>query len=498
MFYFQKPILPKTIGTSFLIIICLLWKTVLANPIISPSGECPPTNDECQNSQSNIDENCLRLRFEGNRQIILPNVNLYREPYLNEPIRNNQLVFRDKVIVLKGKVGYLRASLVRASGQRCGWIREDAILGSNSPLLVKDIKGVKGFDDEDNKLNAKVLVDSVPLYDAVGGREIGRLQIFGIYNIYTYRNYQDEIYFLVGQKVTEKMLEPVLLGWVKADEVIPWSNAMNLYYAPGKKNIPIYGSERDAIRQVYPIVIQREMYVEPKKNNIPRFPLLDHRRVNKNVTIYKIVFAGNFCLSHIYFSSHKHLQSYYKNCTQLVKQSYVRQNNNDPDFTFWLSISLWTFNELNARTKALCGALQYRSNYNDIRDAMMGTLEVVTGDKPGPNDNIGKFLSKRLHVPKENFSELLDKSLNEFVNWYVSPDTPQKQTTQFKSNICLKAAMLDQVANNKRVDMNNDMMFDERQAKWQPKPGAKIENFNWMWGAENGIRYLYIPLEYIP
>lgn len=358
------------------------------------------------------------------------------------------------------------------------------ISGTHSKVLVRNLP--------DERVS-----NSVPLYDAVGGREIGRLKIFGIYNIYTYQNHRDKTYFLVGgQKVTENMIEPVLLGWVKADEVIPWRSAMNLYYAPGKTNIPIYGSEKDAIRQVNPIVIQREMYVEPKKNNIPRFPLLDHRRVNKNVTLYKIVFTGNFCLSHIYFSSHKHLQSYYKNCTQLITQGYVRQHNND--FAFWISMSAPTFNKLHDRTNTLCDDLQYRSNYDDIREAMMGTLEVVTGDKPSKNDNIGQFLSKRLNVPKENFSELLNRTLNRFVSWYLSPDTPAAQTTKFKSNICLKAAMLDQVASNKRVDMKNDMMFDERQAKWQPKPDAKIEDFNWMWGAENGIRYFYIPLEYIP
>jgi hypothetical protein len=773
MFYFQKPILQKTIGISFLIIICLLWKTTLANPIIPFSGECPPTKDECQDSQGNLDEDCLRLKFEGNRQIILPKVNLYRESDLDEPIHNSQLAFRDQVTVLKEKVGYLRASLVRASNQRCGWIPENAILGSN-PLLVKDIRGVEGFDDEDNKLNAKVLVrnlpdervsNSVPLYDAVGGREIGRLKIFGIYNIYTYQNHQGKTYFLVGgQKVTENMLEPVLLGWVKADEVIPWSSAMNLYYAPGKTNIPIYGSEKDAINQANPIATQGNRHIEPEKNNIPRFPVLDHRKVNKDITLYKMAFAGEACISkncisareiamrrgqlgeaiknteHIdilfvidatesmdkYFKpvvkavqsfateiasnvnkvrfsvvaygdyhsreynqdkiqflravpfsdtnntekmkrlvqvstfddplkdrpeaafaalikainkakwrnvaglrlviwigdhpnhnddvlktkdvvkaldakkaiwsainvkgkyrksfnesfisqaktissqsggwafpivktyqsrlskdtstvqkrvkdklheiydtsiqiakqiieitttgkaspvdklpsailaeryikerlniSEKDMRDIYSR-TQLITQGYVRQHNND--FAFWISMSAPTFNKLHDRTKALCDALQYRSNYDDIREAMMGTLEVVTGDKPSKNDNIGQFLSKRLNVPKENFSELLDQSLNEFVRWYVSPDTPEKKT-QFKSNICLKAAMLDQVANNKRVDMKNDMMFDERQAKWQPKPGAKIENFNWMWGAENGIRYFYIPLEYIP
>jgi hypothetical protein len=170
MFYFQKPILQKTIGTSFLIIICLLWKTTLANPIIPFSGECPPTKDECQDSQGNLDEDCLRLKFEGNRQIILPKVNLYRESDLDEPIHNSQLAFRDQVTVLKEKVGYRSASLVRASNQRCGWIPENAILGSN-PLLVKDIRGVEGFDDEDNKLNAKVRV--CPTYPTVVFWKIG-------------------------------------------------------------------------------------------------------------------------------------------------------------------------------------------------------------------------------------------------------------------------------------------------------------------------------------
>lgn len=762
-------------ATCFLIVVFLGISgitSLAAFPQIPQSGQCPP-EDTYMNPD---DEEQMRLLFNRNRQIILPRVNLYTNPDFSNTIRKGKLEFLQHVVVLKENVGFSRAKLVRAAGKRCGWIPENAVLGSNRPLKVEEIQNVQGFDDEKNNLNAKILVrnkagenvtSDVPLYDAMGGEKIGRLRIFSIFNIYTYDTKNREVYFFIGgQKLVENMLEPVLMGWVKAKDVIPWSSSMNLYYAPGKTRVPIYEYDRDAKTQVNPFAIQGKAHVEPKGHNIPRFPVLDHRGVSKNATVYEIAFAGDACVSSkdcisgrdlsrrrgtvggklmetenidvlFVIDATKSMQKYFKpvvravksfatsisadaqkirfsvavygdykthqgdpnniqfflpvpfsdtnNTTamrrlkrvpifddprhdypeaafaaltkaineadwresaglrlviwigdhpnrsaykvstqdvadalkgkkaiwsainvkgkyrkslnqkfltqaeniaakadnwnypivktynssysedssntesevrtrldevyetskriaqqifeisighkttssasglpsavladryikerlgiseqqlrdiysrnQLIVKGFVYQNEKNPDFDFWISMRSTDLYALQTQTAQFCEALKYKSSYDDLRNAMVKTLEMITGDTLDRKQKIRQFLSKRLHVPKEQFSELLDKSLHDFIRWYL--ETDKRETAKFKSQICLKAARLDQVKNGRRVDMK-DMKFDKRRARWVPRKGAKKEKFNWLWGAENGIRYFYIPLEYIP
>ncbi|TGO02571.1 hypothetical protein PN36_22970 [Candidatus Thiomargarita nelsonii] len=764
-------------ATCFLIVVFLGISgitSLAAFPQIPGSGECPPEDTYID------DEEQMRLLLNSNRQIILPRVSLYTNPDFSNTIRNHELKFLQHVVVLKENVGLSRAKLVRATGKRCGWIPENAVLATNSPLKVKEIKNVQGFDDEKNTLNAKILVrnkagenvaSDVPLYDAVGGKEIGRLKIFSIFNIYTYETKNDEVYFFIGgQKLVEDMPEAVLLGWVKAKDVISWSSRMNLYYAPDKTKVPIYENEKDAKAQVKPLATQGKAHIEPKKHNIPRFPVLDHRVVSKNATVYTIAFAGEACISSedcisgrdlsgrrgavggklmetenidvlFVIDATKSVQKYFKpvvsavesfatsisgdarkirfsvavygdyktsqgdpnniqfswpvpfsdtnNTTamrrlkrvpifddprhdypeaafaaltkaineadwresaglrlviwigdhpnrsaykvstqdvadalkeknaiwsainvkgkyrrslnqkflsqakniaakvenwsypivktykssdskdssntesevrarldevyetskqiaqkiyeisighkttssarasrlpsavladryikerlgiseqqlrdtysrnQLIVKGVVYQKESNPDFNFWISMRSTDLFELQTQTASFCEVLKYTGGdiYNDLRDSMVKTLKMITGDTLDRTQTIRKFLSKRLHVPKKHFSELLDKSVNDFIRWYINPDN-HKEARKFKSQICLKAAMLDQVKHGKRVD-REDMEFDQRSARWVPKKGAG-ENFNWLWGAENGIRYFYIPLEYIP
>jgi len=84
---------------------------------------------------------------------------------------------------------------------------------------------------------------------------------------------------------------------------------------------------------------------------------------------------------------------------------------------------------------------------------MVKTLEMITGDRlANRTQKIRPFLSKHLHIPKEQFSELLDKSLHDFIRWYLDPENEEK-AVKFKGQICLKAAMLNQVKHGQRVDM---------------------------------------------
>jgi hypothetical protein len=187
--------------------------------------------------------------------------------------------------------------------------------------------------------------------------------------------------------------------------------------------------------------------------------------------------------------------------SQLVREGWVRQSLHDPDWRYWLSFKWYELDDLVDASESLCEALSESApDRNRIQDAMVATLEAVTGDKPhvsGQDDeaNIRLYLSKRLHVPVENFSPLLGQSPDAFVRWYVS--TSFDDIDNFRIDVCKKSALLRMVKVGRRVDGGpEDIIYDTRLREWRPVEG-KVRDYEWTWGTEHGIRYYYVPLDYI-
>jgi hypothetical protein len=198
--------------------------------------------------------------------------------------------------------------------------------------------------------------------------------------------------------------------------------------------------------------------------------------------------------------SDEELRAFFKR-SQLVREGWVRQPPGDPDFDYWVSVKPDEMADLVEAGDALCETLSDTSpDFNEVRDAMLATLRGVTGDVPkltGPADetNIRLFLEKRLHVPKEQFSELLGKDIDGFVDWYKTADPGVRNA--FSEGICRKSGLLRLAQNGLRVVRGpEDIVFDKRLRTWGPRDGS-TRPFNWVWGTEDGIHYYYIPLEYV-
>ncbi|WP_133511106.1 hypothetical protein [Candidatus Thiosymbion oneisti] len=187
--------------------------------------------------------------------------------------------------------------------------------------------------------------------------------------------------------------------------------------------------------------------------------------------------------------------------SQLVREGWVRQVPSDPDFRYWVSVKPDEMAEIVAAAENLCETLSDTApDFNRIKDAMVATLRSVTGDVPklvGRQDetNIRLFLSKRLHVPKEQFSELLEKDIDGFVKWFKNADPGERNG--FTGQICKKSALLRMAERGQRVDRGtDDIRFNKRLRTWQAKEG-RARKFNWIWGTEHGVYYYYIPLDYV-
>jgi hypothetical protein len=190
--------------------------------------------------------------------------------------------------------------------------------------------------------------------------------------------------------------------------------------------------------------------------------------------------------------------------SQLVREGWVRQEgikDKDPNYRYWISVKWDEMDDLVDAAELLCETLSDTApNRDRIQDAMVATLEAVTGDKPkvsGQDDEaqIRIYLSKRLHVPVENFSPLFEQSIDGFVNWYMN-ESPDGRDG-FRRDVCKKSALLHMAKAGRRVDGGlEDITYDTRLREWSPAEG-KARDYEWTWGTEHGIRYYYVPLDYI-
>lgn len=187
--------------------------------------------------------------------------------------------------------------------------------------------------------------------------------------------------------------------------------------------------------------------------------------------------------------------------SQLVTRGWVRQEHTTPEFAFWIAMDKDQMARMIAAAQHLCATLSQNPRFDVVKKAMLQTLKSVTGDEPpaGGNENetnIRRFLAKRLHLPVDSFSPLLEEDIDGFVHWYKEHGLAEEVDT-FRRTICKKAALLDYASAQKRlINGINDIYWNEDAGRWEARDGAE-QPFNWLWKTEHGINYYYIPLDYV-
>jgi hypothetical protein len=188
--------------------------------------------------------------------------------------------------------------------------------------------------------------------------------------------------------------------------------------------------------------------------------------------------------------------------SQLVRRGFVRQSKGgvDPDWRYWVSFKPSDMEDIVNASENLCETLSEDApELNTVRETMVSVLKGVTGDSPedsdDPDETLRLFLAKRLQVPVEQFSDLLDKNIDGFVKWYIG--APHSETEKFKVLMCKKSALLRLAFNGKRVANDlSDLEFISSSNAWGPRAGT-ARSFNWLWKSEHGVGFYYIPLDYI-
>lgn len=288
----------------------------VAYPLIAKDGTCPMLE---YGDDSEPRDYRRALLLTRPRQIVLPEVRVHRDVDLTKELQDISLDFQQEVRVLRWDAGRMACHLVKFDtlrGPRCGWIARDALLAKNRdwPMQIRDLHRLGmgelfGSQSANSTLDAKVLVQnrfdkegdgigtSARVYHRLSDSEPYRtLLAYSVLKIFEIAMHDGERWLFVGgERLTEDgNIKQNLYGWVRADEVIPWSTRISVYFASEAQGEKIYQSSQQAAREG-DWFAQQTKTSEPADNIIPRFPLLDTVPAPGGVWLHKIAFPGLAC-----------------------------------------------------------------------------------------------------------------------------------------------------------------------------------------------------------
>ena len=177
----------------------------------------------------------------------------------------------------------------------------------------------------------------------------------------------------------------------------------------------------------------------------------------------------------------------------LVESYFIKQSNQTNDFDYWLGLTPTEMELLESRLTAFCSALETTDVGDALNRAYNGVLEVVTRERMPLDTNPVDFLAKKLSVPKENFSSLLDSG-TAFMVW-EKIITDQSERARIRADVCVKAQIIGYARNGTRVTDTSKFAFRNGRAQID---AAYLDDFRWDWQGIGGLRLFFIPITYLP
>jgi hypothetical protein len=511
-----------------------------ARPTVTKNGACAPS---------------VVSELRDNGIAVFENLPLYTTEDLDEQVAT-PLKFKTLVKLARGQSQFSSKDHLFVSAEIggklvCGWAPAALLIDNPYPLSVEEVvnEGVTPTPGKrpKNPLYMKALVKSapqraldfgykfdawltpvynrppVPVAEVTGGSasvspkdyRVADAQVFGIYyvyKVYVYRpaasgpestpGKEQRWIYVAGSKPTD--IAPVS-GWINADDTYLWDTQISLYYNPkSKAPVDIY-ADMTALRAKDPnhrIGSRPEQDMSPPDRNIARFPVLpigtDNLGIalNATETAYRIGFFTPFCLESGPCST---------GAPYLMTDGYVRYNKRDRATEFWVSFPPDTLRNLQNTSERLCYAMADADEQQDHFESTFFMLtQAVSGDPYDPSkESINDFLERVFHIPKENFSELLNRTTADFSAWWsgrtiggVPGATPADQE-RLRASVCRSVLLLNAVANNERIELSDLKLVDSRTGRWEVVNPAR-KPFKWQFELENGVRLYYVPMSYMP
>jgi hypothetical protein len=188
----------------------------------------------------------------------------------------------------------------------------------------------------------------------------------------------------------------------------------------------------------------------------------------------------------------------------LMTDGYLRYNKKDRATDFWVSFPPDTLRNLQNTSERLCEALQSSEVQGPFESTFFMLTQAVSGDPYDPSkESINDFLERVFHIPKENFSDLFNRTTVDFSAWWSGraiggiPGATPAQADKLRASVCRSILLLSAVANNERIELSDLKLVDSRTGRWEVANPAR-KTFKWQFELENGVRLYFVPMSYMP
>jgi hypothetical protein len=189
----------------------------------------------------------------------------------------------------------------------------------------------------------------------------------------------------------------------------------------------------------------------------------------------------------------------------LMTDGYMRYNKKDRATEFWVSFPPESLRNLLTMSERFCDALQSSDVQDRFESTFFQLTQAVTGDPYDPKkETISEFLERVFHLPKENFSELFNRTTEDFSDWWSGktkgdvPGATRQERERLLASVCRSFFVLSAVANNERIDLADLRLADRAIGRWELKNPSARMTFKWLFELENGVKLYFVPMSYMP
>jgi hypothetical protein len=200
---------------------------------------------------------------------------------------------------------------------------------------------------------------------------------------------------------------------------------------------------------------------------------------------------------HAWGWSSEAIQLVYKT-KSLMTDGFVRYNEKRRPLDFWVAIQSKDLDLLSYLAKSLCTALRGSDPQSVMENTFQQLAQTTSGDPfRRDQEEPSQFLERLLFLPKEHFSDLLSRKLDDFGLWWRQ-NARSPQGVKLRANVCRSQFLLGMVYQKERVEMDSLAVTDPDSGTWRLKEGVKPQSFKWLWELENGFEIYYLPASFLP
>jgi hypothetical protein len=184
---------------------------------------------------------------------------------------------------------------------------------------------------------------------------------------------------------------------------------------------------------------------------------------------------------------------------QVVQRGFVFQSGAEGDFRYWLGLRRPEFENFRASVYELCESLPYPEREENIEEAILKLVKLLTFGDPEPGQNLRDYLARVFSVPADHISTVLEGTPDQFVRRLGQPAERPLVVTK----VCRSAKLLNMIGEGQAVDNPAQditvMTEGANIGRTSFRPGVTPRQFDWRWTSpDSRAQWFFVPMDYLP